>query len=139
MCTDSLIVEHYEAHDVLTSAQFFGEAAMYDALVTGRTSNTAGWSQQEYLNIQRTGFRFYDAGSKIILSHVEFRNYNAYVGEAETNVISFTDHSDQFLPQGINAVKALKFSNVDEALIIDLDNCGTLCGGRPHESVYSQI
>ena len=42
-----LIVERYESHDNLRMAMLFGEAAVYDALVIGRTGN-ANYSQQDW-------------------------------------------------------------------------------------------
>ena len=43
-----LYIERYESHDNLRMAMTFGESAIYDALVIGRTGNTLGYSQQDW-------------------------------------------------------------------------------------------
>eukprot|EP01083_Nonionella_stella_P119717 358096_1 len=133
---NEMIVEHYEVHDSLISAQYFGEGAMYNAIITGRTENANGWSQQEHHYAWRIGFRYYDTWTKTIISNIEFRNYQNY---AMDRIIKYLDHSDEFLPQGINAAKDITFVNVNTSLIIGIDHCGQYFCGDYHETVAAQI
>lgn len=94
----------------------FGEAWVENAIVTGRTNNPAGLSG----SVQ--GFQFYDTWVKTILTNVIFRNYPpraSYSSVQDDNraIISMT-HSDVFKPQGISAVRNLKYENFPRSQII---------------------
>ncbi len=67
---------------------------------------------------------------KIILTHVEFENY-INIGNENEYVISY-------LPQDINAVEAVPFTNVNVSLIDGMDHCGSYCNSN-HETlqIYS--
>ncbi len=41
--------------------------------------------------------------------------------------IRYMDHSDQFLPQGINTMSGIKFENSDPAVYLVIDRCGPQC------------
>ena len=134
---DRIQIENYEAHDILRGSEMFGKASIYKALINGRSRNTAGWQAQEGWSWQdRTGFQFYDTSVQSILSHVTFRNYTA---ASSDNIVIYMTHSDEMLPQGINAVKALKFENCDLSQVIVIDNCGTLCGPDIAETQSGRI
>ncbi len=125
-------IRHAEMHDARVSAMLFGEAAMYDVLITARTPNLAkNWIVGQ--NVM--GFQFYDTSVKSILSNVTFRNFSRPLGDY---AIRYMDHSDHYTPQGINSVYQLRFEDVSFNGIVGILNCGPLCGGG-HVTMSSKI
>lgn len=111
---------NFEIHDSESvAAMVFGEATLYNGLITGNSGNSDGVAQLGSV----WGFQFYDTWVKIILDRVTFRGFSA-----QDRVIRFMDHSDQFLPQGINAVRGIKYENCDPAVLVALRRCGPQCG-----------
>jgi hypothetical protein len=102
------------------AAMLFGEGAVVDALFNAFSGNTEGskW-QTTAMNLGLQGFQFYDTWVKAILSRVTFRNFGA-AGTA----VRYMDHSDHYTPQGINAVRGLRFQNVSRANVVAVQNCG---------------
>lgn len=129
---------NFEAHDMgQPAAMLFGEAAIVNALIVGRTNNVPGWYWQQYgMGLSLVGFQFYDTWVKTILSRVTFRNFV----NASQYAVRFMDHSDHYTPQGINAVKGLTFTNVTRANVVGIDHCGpTDCPGTTAVTMSSRI
>lgn len=111
----------------------FGEAAIRDAVINGRVeANGVGHAQIG--RDDKFGFQFYDTFVKSVLTRVTFRNFPL---SATESAIRFMDHSDQFNPQGINAVKGLRFENVAQR--IRLKQCGADCGNQYDETMSARI
>ena len=96
----------------------FGAASLVDGIVNARSANPNGAALSEdfpsgrYYN--KYGFQFYDTWVRSILSRVEFRGYNSsmkYAGSKRAPALMGMTHSDQFLPQNINSVRNLQFTN----------------------------
>eukprot|EP01130_Rhizamoeba_saxonica_P005415 TRINITY_DN2168_c0_g1_i1.p1 TRINITY_DN2168_c0_g1~~TRINITY_DN2168_c0_g1_i1.p1 ORF type:complete len:1073 (-),score=270.64 TRINITY_DN2168_c0_g1_i1:36-3254(-) len=121
---DRAFIDNYESHDNLRSAVMFGESGFKHGIVNARTGNENGLSQQEYRGF-RQGFEFYDTWVKTMLSDIVFRNFDNPETDA---VISYMTHSDEFLPQGINAVQMIKYENCNNTVLINIPNCGSICG-----------
>ena len=119
---NSVKIINAEFHDVLLASFLFGEGLIAHALINGQSRNPKS-SLIPYMT--KVGFQFYDTWVLIILYDVEFRHYKTTRGEC---AVRYMDHSDHYLPQGINAVKALKFTDVDNSAVICIRQCGSDCG-----------
>jgi hypothetical protein len=116
-------LHRYESHDNRNSAMFFGSTAMIHAWVKARTANPTPW--QQYGNAYALGFQWYDTWVKVILSDVVFEGFKTARGDA---AIQYLTHSDEWLPQGINAVRGIKFVDTDVAARMGTTRCGVECG-----------
>jgi len=108
-------IGNLEAHDVTKGVTLFGEAFISNALINRRSGNPNTFSGEVQ---PQTGFEYYDISVKTILNGVTFRNFdhkNSYA------IVSLT-HSDHFKPQGINAVRSIKFENVGEGQRFAFEN-----------------
>ena len=105
----------YEAYDVGRAATIFGQAQLTNGIIDGYSGNREGG--QFTMNTQ--AFEFYDTRVLTMLTDLTIRNYNPdpkRVGDERVDLdnrgfISMT-HSDIFKPEGMNAVKNIKFENV---------------------------
>ena len=70
-----------------------------------------------------------------ILVNITFRNFLNYPNYCS---IRYLDHSDEFLPQGINTAMGITFENVSSQQRICLDNCGPTCG-TDHVTMASRL
>eukprot|EP01122_Echinamoeba_exundans_P010929 TRINITY_DN4198_c0_g1_i2.p1 TRINITY_DN4198_c0_g1~~TRINITY_DN4198_c0_g1_i2.p1 ORF type:complete len:1151 (-),score=166.29 TRINITY_DN4198_c0_g1_i2:5-3457(-) len=104
----------YEAHDIVRSAQLFGEVWIDNVLVNQLTSNPI-----RSIPVSQ-GFQFYDTLVKTIVSNIEFRNFQpqSVVPSADADprwdnrcVVTMT-HSDIYKPQGISLIRNTTFTNV---------------------------
>ena len=133
-------VEQFEFHDVGRSVTLFGEAWLGRGIVNGVSGNV----DATFVDRHHDGFQFYDISVKSVVTDIEFRNYKrapcrysqmagegpGYVSGDEDcgpnvanskhfNVIfSGLYHSDVFKPQQISAVNKIKYTNVDDSLIV---------------------
>lgn len=110
-------VVNYEIHDSAHGAVLFGDCFLNNALVNARTANTVGASSIQYaawMGIDRLGFQFYDTWVRTMLDNVTFRNFGA-----KDSVFLPMIHSDQFKPQGISAVKGIRYENVVAPVVIN--------------------
>ena len=127
-----------EVHDFgRAGAMLFGQCALVNGLINARTDNKEGWFWQKVLfGNEQMGFQFYDTWVQTILSRTTFRNFN----ESSQTAIRYMDHSDQFIPQGINSVKGLTFQNTPRKNILAIKNCGEIdCPGTTHETMSAKI
>ena len=99
-------VERYESYDNKNSAMFFGETSMVHAFIKARTANTLAW--QSYNTNRFYGFQWYDTWVKVILSDVTFSGF-----KGPDQALAYLTHSDQWLPQGINAARGIKWEDSD--------------------------
>lgn len=119
---DSVLIEGLEVHDTLQGAMLFGQGAISNALINVRSYNPHN-SLLPY--VSRIGFQFYDTWVQIILSNVTFRDVSYAHSDC---ALRYMDHSDHYLPQGINSVRGLKFQNVDLQARVCIQHCGAPCG-----------
>jgi hypothetical protein len=132
------LVLHSEFHDVRVSSMLFGSASMVNALVNARTPNHDTNIGNVYVLTERDtviGFQFYDTWVQTILVNITFRNFTG----ASDYAIRYMDHSDHYLPQGINAVLGLRFEDTPVTSILGIQNCGVDCGTPLHTTQSSRI
>lgn len=116
---DAVKIIYAEIHDARLASFMFGEGLMAHALINAQSRNPVAAAMT-----YQVGFQFYDTWVLIMLYDVEFRHFSSARSEC---AIRYTDHSDHYLPQGINAVKGLKWMDVDNAATLCLQNCGADC------------
>ncbi|KAJ9457875.1 hypothetical protein DIPPA_28031 [Diplonema papillatum] len=135
-----------EMHDILRAGTLFGEVWLTDAIINGASGNV----DADFITKHHDGFQFYDISVKSIVTNVEFRNYQRglcrgpfvipgqtdWVNPGERcsvggNVYSHNNaiwsalyHSDEFKPQQISAVNQIKYTNVDEKLLVSFKIAG---------------
>jgi hypothetical protein len=130
---DTPEISKFECWDSARCAMLFGEASVVDALFASQSGNalpkkslrSGGASNGAGGGSYFTPFLFqaYDTWVLTLLSRVTFRGFS----KAEPALISMT-HSDEFLPQGINALGNLKFENGTEDGKYRSAQCGVDCG-----------
>lgn len=113
-----------EFHDTQQPLFLFGEAAVYNCLMNGRTPN---WSAALLITSSKIGFQLYDTSVKSILSNVTFRNMSN-LAPFNDYAVRMMDHSDHYLPQGINGITNVRFEGVSDSTIFGIQNCGPACG-----------
>ena len=113
---DQVEMHHVEIHDVALGFVVFGEAYVRDMLVTGRTALDATVD----LGIgTRYGFQFYDTWTKTMLDNITFRNFDA--SEDDVVILGMV-HSDTFKPQGIGAMRNVKYDNCARSTLFWIDD-----------------
>jgi hypothetical protein len=118
---DKVQINRYEAHDFgQQAAMLFGEAGITDAVFNFRTANAVVTTQQLILRFNVMAFQFYDTAVKSILTRVTFRNITA-----PAVAMSFMDHSDHYLAQGLDATRGIRFENVSLSTRFTMPRCGS--------------
>lgn len=115
-------IDRAEVFDCLTGAMLFGQSALHNVLINVRSGNPYGQFYSTYKAATAIGFQFYDTGVQTILSNITFRNLASVSSTA--CAIRYTDTSDVYTNQGINAVVKLKFQNCNANYLLCLHNCG---------------
>jgi hypothetical protein len=122
---NTVSVRNAEYHDIRVSSMLFGQAAIGNALVNGRTPNLPNLKSQWLIGDTKMGFQFYDTYVQTILVNITFRNFSTFYGDY---AIRYMDHSDHYHPQGINSVKNIRFEGVPDVSVLGIQNCGAACG-----------
>ena len=129
---DTPEVQNFECWDAARCAMLFGEASIVDALLAQQSGNALPKStiRSGGTNWANGGsypspflFQAYDTWVMTLLTRVTFRGYS----RDEPALIGMF-HSDEWLPQGINAVGNLKFENGAEDGKYRIYQCGRDCG-----------
>ena len=144
---DNSQFEGVEVYDARVNMMLFGKAYVHSALWDMNTQNPG--NRILYYS-EHFGFTFYDTWVQTVLSNITIRNtddVNAVwvrqtpVDRYEQRVcaLRLTDHSDQFLPQGINAIKDIQFINVSDEARLCINHCGEECRDTAKPTMASKM
>ena len=111
-----------ETHDVVKSANFFGNAVADNWLVTCRTANKPtyasvpkpGYQETAFISSERGAlFQSYDVGQSHIVTRMTFRNCSS--PRQTFKLLQMLTHSDQFTPDSMIVTAGLRFEGAGGA------------------------
>jgi len=127
-------IHRYESHDAGLSGNYFGAVYLNQMLVNCRSNHKPTFmsgckvKNEEYYKCSVrdyqfwqtfAGFQWYDVGQHHIITNSTFRNCNAnwngpcIWGCEDVSVWIFLTHSDEFVPEVMQATRNIKYENVD--------------------------